>query len=248
MNDATAGVSGAPGAPSPVARRGVFVAGTDTGVGKTFVSAGLAAALVRAGRRVAVMKPVAAGAVETADGLRNEDALALIAAARSPAAYADVNPVCLPDPVSPHLAAARAGVHIELGPLRAAASRLATGADFLLVEGAGGWRAPIGDATTMAELARELGLPVLLVVGLRLGCLNHAQLTHAAILADGLRFAGWIGNVVEPEMAGLEANVEWLARRIGEPFALVPRCASGEPGAESLRDAFATASRCLEQL
>lgn len=233
---------------TPVARQGVFVAGTDTGVGKTFVTAGLAAALVQAGKRVAVMKPVAAGAMATADGLRNDDALALIAAARSPAPYGDVNPVCLPDPVSPHLAAARAGVRIEAGPLRAAATRLATGADILLVEGAGGWRAPIGEAATMADVAREFGLPVLLVVGLRLGCLNHAQLTQAAILADGLRFAGWIGNVVEPEMAGLEANVAWLSRRIGEPFALVPRAASGEPGANSLRDAFATASRCLQQL
>ena len=248
MSSVRAPGAGAPGTTPPVARRGMVVAGTDTGVGKTFVTAGLAAALVRAGRRVAVMKPVAAGAVDTADGLRNEDALALIAAANSSAAYADVNPVCLPDPVSPHLAAARAGLRIEPAPLRAAASRLAADADYLLVEGAGGWRAPIGEVATMAEVAREFGLPVLLVVGLRLGCLNHAQLTHATILADGLRFAGWIGNVVEPQMAGLDANVEWLSRRIGEPFALVPRCASGEPGAESLRDAFATASRCLEQL
>lgn len=233
---------------APVARHGVFIAGTDTGIGKTFVAAGLAAALAQDGRRVAVMKPVAAGALATADGPRNEDALALIAAAGSSAAYGDVNPVCLPDPVSPHLAAARAGLRIELAPLRAAAARLAADADFLLVEGAGGWRAPIGDDTTMADVARALGLPVLVVVGLRLGCLNHAQLTLEAIRTDGMRLAGWIGNVIEPGMSGLEANIEWLSRRIGEPFALVPRANSGEPVPASLRDAFATASRCLQQL
>lgn len=233
---------------APIARHGVFIAGTDTGIGKTFVAAGLAAALAQEGRRVAVMKPVAAGALATADGLRNEDALALIAAAGSSAPYGDVNPVCLPDPVSPHLAAARAGRRIELAPLRAAAARLAANADFLLVEGAGGWRAPIGDDTTMADVARALGLPVLLVVGLRLGCLSHAQLTAEAIRADGMRLAGWIGNVIEPGLSGLEANVEWLSRRIGEPFALVPRANPGDPVAASIRDAFATASRCLQQL
>jgi dethiobiotin synthetase len=228
--------------------RGVFVAGTDTGVGKTFVSAGLAAATVRAGHRVAVMKPVAAGADRTAAGLRNEDALALMAAAGSTAPYEDVNPWCLPTPVSPHIAAAEAGVRIDVAALPATAARLAQGADLLLVEGAGGWRAPIGPRETMADVARALGLPVLLVVGLRLGCLNHAQLTHEAIRADGLRFAGWIGNQLQPDMPRVAENVAWLTRAFGEPFALVPWTAAGQRDGDALRDAFATASRCLMQL
>lgn len=233
---------------TPVAARGVFVAGTDTGVGKTFVSTGLVAAASRDGRRIAVMKPIAAGADPTPEGLRNDDALALIAAARSTAPYADVNPVCLPLPASPHIAAAEAGVRIEVAPLRAAAQRLATAADWLLVEGAGGWLAPIGGRETMADVARALGLPVLLIVGLRLGCLNHAQLTHAAILAAGLPFAGWIGNQVDPRMARLPENVDWLTQAFGEPLAVLPWGTSDGAAADAFREAFATASRRLMQL
>ena len=231
----------------PLALRGVFVAGTDTGVGKTFVGAGLVAAAVRDGRRVAVMKPIAAGAEQTPAGWRNEDALALMAAAGTTAPYADVNPYCLPDPVSPHIAAAAAGVEIEVARLRDAATRLATDVDWLLVEGAGGWRAPIGEHETMADVARALALPVLLVVGLRLGCLSHAQLAHAAIRADGLRFAGWIGNQVDPAMAHTAENIAWLTRAIGEPFALVPWSAPGHAPSETLGNVFATASRRLMQ-
>jgi dethiobiotin synthetase len=238
----------APTPAAPVTPHGLFVAGTDTGVGKTFVSTGLVAAAARDGRRVAVMKPVAAGAEPTPDGLRNDDALALVAAARCDAPYADVNPVCLPLPASPHIAAAEAGVRIELPPLRAAATRLAAGADWLLVEGAGGWRAPIGARETMADVAGVLGLPVLLVVGLRLGCLNHAQLTHAAILADGLPFAGWIGNLVDPGMARVAENVAWLTEALGEPLAVLPWGTSDGRAAEVFREAFATASRRLLQL
>ncbi|MCC6171388.1 MAG: dethiobiotin synthase [Gammaproteobacteria bacterium] len=228
--------------------RGVFVAGTDTGVGKTFVGAGLVAAAARDGRRVAVMKPVAAGAEPTPAGWRNEDALALMAAAGVTAPYADVNPYCLPEPVSPHIAAATAGVKIEVARLRDAAARLATDVDWLLVEGAGGWRAPIGEQETMADVARALGLPVLLVVGLRLGCLNHAQLAHAAIRADGLRFAGWIGNQVDPAMARTTENVAWLTRAIGEPLALMPWSAPRQRPSDALQDAFTSTSRRLLQL
>jgi dethiobiotin synthetase len=228
--------------------RGVFVAGTDTGVGKTFVSAGLAAAAVAEGRRLAVMKPVAAGADETPDGLRNDDALALIAAARSTAPYEDVNPYCLPIAASPHIAAAAAGRRIETDVVLGAARRLTRAGEWLLVEGAGGWQAPIGARETMADLARALGLPVLLVVGLRLGCLNHAQLTHDAIRRDGLRFAGWIGNVIDPAMPHLDANLDWLRERFGDAFALLPWQPPDRPGNESPAARLATASRRLAQL
>ncbi len=228
--------------------RGVFVAGTDTGVGKTFVSTGLARAAVADGRPLAVMKPVAAGAAATPAGLRNDDALALIAAARSTAAYEDVNPYCLPLAASPHVAAAAAGLRIEPAVVRGAAQRLTNAGEWLLVEGAGGWCAPIGGRETMADVARALELPVLLVVGLRLGCLNHALLTHEAIRRDGLRVAGWIGNVVDPGMAQVDANLEWLRERFGEPFALLPW--QGADGASPALAAtlLATASRRVMQL
>jgi dethiobiotin synthetase len=228
--------------------RGVFVAGTDTGVGKTFVSAGLARAAVADGRRIAVMKPVAAGADPTPAGLRNDDALALIAAAGSTAPYGDVNPYCLPTAASPHIAAALAGCRIEPAVVVEAARRLAGGGDWLLVEGAGGWHAPTGPGETMADLARALGLPVLLVVGLRLGCLNHAQLTRQAVARDGLAFAGWIGNVIDPAMAHLDANIDWLRERFGEPFALLPWQGGGTPDDASSGTRLATASRRLSQL
>jgi len=228
--------------------RGVFVAGTDTGVGKTFVSTGLARAAVAEGRRLAVMKPVAAGAEPTPAGLRNDDALALIAAAGSTAPYELVNPYCLPHPVSPHIAARAAGVRIEPAVVRESAQRLAASGDWLLVEGAGGWHAPIGEHETMADLARALDLPVLLVVGLRLGCLNHARLTHDAIRRDGLPFAGWIGNAIDPAMAHLDENLAWLSQRFGEPFALVPWQAAGAACGSARTLPLATASRRLMQL
>ena len=228
--------------------RGVFVAGTDTGVGKTFVSAGLARAAIADGRRLAVMKPVAAGADATPAGLRNDDALALIEAARSSAAYADVNPYCLPLAASPHLAAAAAGLRIDTSVVRRAAQRLGAAGEWLLVEGAGGWYAPISDRESMADVARALGLPVLLVVGLRLGCLSHARLTHEAIERDGLRFAGWIGNALDPPLAQADASLAWLRQRFGEPFALVPWQAGGRASPETAATLLATASRRVMQL
>jgi len=228
--------------------RGVFVAGTDTGVGKTFVSTGLARAAVADGRPLAVMKPVAAGADATPAGLRNDDALALIDAARSTAAYEDVNPYCLPLAASPHIAAAAAGLRIEPAVVQRAAQRLAAAGEWLLVEGAGGWFAPIGERETMADVARALGLPVLLVVGLRLGCLNHALLTHEAIRRDGLRFAGWIGNAIDPGLTHADANLAWLRQRFGEPFALVPWQGGGTASREDAATRLTTASRRLMQL
>ncbi|HPM25466.1 MAG TPA: dethiobiotin synthase [Phycisphaerae bacterium] len=207
--------------------RGVFVTGTDTGIGKTFCSVGLVEAAVARGVRVGVMKPVAAGATRRADGWRNDDAEQLISAARSTLPYDCVNPYCLPEPLSPHLAARAAGVTLDLAVIRSGCERISFGSDWTLVEGAGGWLAPLTDRETIADLARLLDFPVLMVVGLKLGCLNHAQLTWNAVAASGCRRAGWIANRIDPTMAAADANLQTLSERLGEaPLATIPHGAS----------------------
>ena len=176
----------------------MLVTGTDTGVGKTRATVALLHALAARGLRVAGMKPVASGSARTSEGLRNDDALALQAAGNPPPAYDDVNPYALPEPTAPQLAARMAGVDVSLDALLEAHARLAAAADVVVVEGAGGWLSPLADGIEHADLARALQLPVVLVVGLRLGCLNHARLTARAVRADGLVLAGWIGSAVEP--------------------------------------------------
>lgn len=208
---------------APGAARGVFITGTDTEIGKTFVSTALAAAARRRGRRVAVMKPIAAGAEPTPLGLRNDDALALLAAARgtsidAPIAaqeYQRVNPYCFAPPVSPHIAAAEAGVTPDIGLIAGLAREQAERNDWLVVEGAGGWLAPISPQLSISDLAVAVGLPVVVVVGLRLGCLNHAQLTCREVARSGLPFAGWVANELDPSMLRLEENVSMLTSRLG---------------------------------
>lgn len=189
----------------------LLLTGTDTGVGKTQVAVALTRALVARGLRVAVMKPIASGCSLNEQGWRNEDALALIAASGLELPYEWVNPFALPLPVSPHLAARHAGVRIELEAVREAADRLlALAPEVLLVEGAGGWLSPLGDRIDHADLARELGCRVLLVVGLRLGCINHARLSVRALRADGVSVAGWVGSEVrkgEPLLEEVEAEL-----------------------------------------
>ena len=199
----------------------VFVAGTDTGVGKTQVALALLRQLGASGRRVAAMKPVAAGAIETSHGLRNDDALDLAAAASVRLPYDWVNPCCLPDPTSPHLAAARAGRPIDIDLIESAYRHIAAQAEIVVVEGAGGWWAPLGEpqqpgetGPTMADIAIRLRLPVLLVVGIRLGCLNHALLTCAAIRDAGLDCAGWVANHIDPAFPNAEDYVASLSRRL----------------------------------
>jgi len=201
-----------------VATRGVFIAGTDTGVGKTRVAAAMVRALARSGRRVTGMKPVAAGADPTPEGLRNADAVELAAAGNVSAPYVLTNPYCLPLPASPHIAAEEADICIESARIVQAYGELASQADVVVVEGAGGWLAPIGPAETMEDIAAALGLPVILVVGLRLGCLNHALLTARAIESRGLPFAGWVANAVEPAFEHAAANVAALERRLRAPL------------------------------
>ena len=202
---------------------GFFITGTDTGVGKTLVAVAVTRALVARGLRTAVMKPVAAGGLRTPDGLFNEDALELLAASNVKVPYEDVNPWMLSMPASPHLAARADGVTIRQDRIVAALDKLTAVSDLVIVEGAGGWLAPISATETMADVAAKLARPVILVVGVRLGCLNHALLTRAAIRAHGMVFAGWIANKLAPEMPLADANIDTLVSRFGvAPLGVVP--------------------------
>ena len=194
--------------------RGLFVTGTDTGVGKTRVAVALIHALRAQGLRVAAMKPVAAG---HAAGKLNEDVVALLQAANIDADVCDVNPYAFAEPIAPHIAAELAGVRIELDVVAAAYSRLAAAADVVVVEGAGGWRVPLTEHEDTADLAQRLGLPVVLVVGLRLGCLNHALLTAESVAHRRLPWAGWVGNHIEPAMPQAAENVAALHARLPGP-------------------------------
>jgi dethiobiotin synthetase len=200
--------------------RGLFVTGTDTGVGKTRVAVALIHALRARGLRVAAMKPVSAG---SAPGELNPDVAALLRAANVDADLRDVNPYAFAEPVAPHIAAERAGVRIELDVIAAAYGRLAAAADVVVVEGAGGWRVPLNECDDMADLAQRLGLPVVLVVGLRLGGLNHALLTAESIAHRTLPWAGWVGNHVDPAMACQAENVAALRARLPGPCLGVQR-------------------------
>ncbi|EIL98882.1 dethiobiotin synthase [Rhodanobacter thiooxydans] len=211
----------------------VFIAGTDTGIGKTHAACTLLHALRAAGRDACGMKPVASGCAETPDGLRNDDALALLAAGGAELPYALVNPAALREPLSPHLAAAHDGVTITLAPLREAFERLQAAHGTVVVEGVGGWLVPLAPGLFASDIARQWQLPVILVVGLRLGCLNHAQLSARAIVADGCRLLGWIGNCVDPAMEAPEENLATLCRLLPAPclgvlpHGLAPALAAG---------------------
>lgn len=210
--------------------RGVFVTGTDTGVGKTLFSAALLLRLGAAGVRAAACKPVAAGCRREGHRLINEDAALLARMAPAGGALELVNPVALEPAIAPHIAAAEAGIELQASVLVDACLEAAAGADYLVVEGAGGWRVPLGAAGSLADIAAGLQFPVILVVGLRLGCLNHALLSAEAIRGDGLVLAGWIANPLRPAMPRLEENIATLAERIDAPLlARLPDCdAAGE--------------------
>jgi dethiobiotin synthetase len=194
--------------------RGWFVTGTDTGIGKSLASATLLHALRVRGLRAVGMKPLASGCESTSQGWRNEDALALQAASDPRPAYDDVNPFALPNPLAPELAAADAGIRVTLAPIVSAFERLSGQADAVVVEGVGGWAAPLSAELDQADLARALDLPVVLVVGLRLGCINHARLSVQAIQADGVQLLGWIANDIDPAMARSDENFELLKQRL----------------------------------
>lgn len=198
------------------AARGWFVTGTDTGVGKTRASCALLHALRERHARVVGMKPVAAGRAPGAGD--NEDVLALRAHGSVAVPAALDNPVNLRDAVSPHIAARNEGRSIDVAAIAAAHAELACRADAVVVEGAGGFLVPLSERATGADLAAALGLPVILVVGLRLGCLNHALLTREAIAARGLPLAGWIVNRLDPAMPEQAANLDFLCARLDAPL------------------------------
>ena len=198
--------------------RGYFITGTDTGVGKTLIACALLHAFARAGRRVIGMKPVAAGATRSAEGLLNDDVIRLRAASNVGCALERVNPYCFEPAIAPHIAADQAGVPIDISHIVNAYTYLAAQADNVIVEGAGGFCVPLNRNEDSADLARGLGLPVILVVGVRLGCLNHAVLTAQAIRARGLKLAGWIANRIDPAMPVAEENVTALAERLAAPL------------------------------
>lgn len=197
--------------------RTLFVTGTDTGIGKTRVACALLRAFATRGVRVAGMKPVAAGATRTPEGPRNADALALMASSSGPVAYGVVNPFVFTPPIAPHLAAAEARVRIDLGHIGRCHAELAARHDVVIVEGAGGLLVPLDERHSFADLARMLGAPVLLVVGMRLGCLNHALLTAEAIERRGLPFAGWVGTALDPDFERPDANTAVLRERMIAP-------------------------------
>jgi dethiobiotin synthetase len=197
--------------------RRLFITGTDTGVGKSVATAAMLCALRTRGLRAVGMKPLASGCEATAAGWRNEDALLLQSVSDPTPDYDDVNPYALPLPLAPELAAADAGMEISLAPILAAHARLAAQADAVVVEGVGGWAAPLSATLDQADLVRALDLPVVLVVGLRLGCLNHARLTARAIAADGARLVGWIANEIDPQMQRIDDNFTLLRQRLPVP-------------------------------
>ena len=209
-------------------RRDYFVTGTDTGVGKTLASAALLRALRRQRLAVAGMKPVASGCEATPGGLRNDDALLLQAEGSRPWPYQTVNPYAFEPAIAPELAAREAGVAVSLDTIATAFGSLQGGSDVVIVEGAGGFLVPLGAGLSFADLPSALGLEVILVVGLRLGCLNHARLTLEAIAHAGrCRLVGWIGNRIDPAFARLEDNLATLTRLLGSPpLAVVPPLAT----------------------
>ena len=192
-----------------------FVTGTDTGVGKTLISCALLYAFAAQGKNVVGMKPVAAGC--DADGL-NEDVKQLRAASNILASLGQINPYSFFHPIAPHIAARNAGVSINLGRILESYNELAAQAEVVIVEGAGGFQVPLNDTQDSADLTVALGLPVILVVGMRLGCLNHALLTLRAINDCGLKCAGWVANVLDPDMAALDENIHALQQRIKAPL------------------------------
>ncbi len=213
-------------------KKAFFIAGTDTNVGKTLVAAGLLLAAKKMGLSTAALKPIAAGCEKTPAGLRNADALLLQSVITQNLGYEQINPIALEAAIAPHIAAQQENRSLCVDRITGFCRGVLSSADFTLVEGAGGWRVPINQRETMADLAKSLQLPVILVVGIRLGCINHALLTYEAIARDGLPFAGWIANCIDADMRALHENIDSLAVRLPAPcMAVVPFLADPSPNA-----------------
>lgn len=218
---------------SPAATFACFITGTDTEIGKTLVSSAMLYALCQAGVKAAGMKPIAAGAEERNGVWRNEDVDQLNAASNVQLDPKIITPYLWQEPIAPHIAAQRAGVQMFSSPILQAYSQMRQACDALVVEGVGGFCVPLSDYFDTADLARELGLPVVMVVGLRLGCINHALLTAQAVSAQGLELAGWVANTVDADMPYVQENIDTLRRRLAAPLlGQVPRLA--EPTAAAV--------------
>lgn len=225
--------------------RSCFIAGTDTGVGKTRVTVALMTALKQQGLQVMGMKPVAAGCMHTPDGLRNTDAELIRSCCCKQPPYPLVNPYALKAPVAPLFAARAARVRIDKSVIESAFRQLADRGDAVIVEGIGGWRMPLGPDWQLSDIVRSLQLQVILVVGLRLGCINHALLSKEGISADGLSVAGWVANQIDPEYGMIDQTLELLSTKLQAPLiGMVPFSIEFDRAAT----AACLAPRCLEIL
>ncbi len=196
---------------------GFFITGTDTGCGKTEITLGLMQRWQQTGKVVLGMKPVASGATQTPDGLRNEDAQRIQRQCSLNVPYQQLNPFVYTSPIAPHLAAEEAGRPIVGTEIRDSFEKFAAISDLVIVEGVGGWRVPIGADMTISDLVRMLDLPVILVVGMRLGCINHAILTAESIQYAGIKLHGWVANHIDPDMQAQEGNLKTLSKWLSAP-------------------------------
>ena len=214
-----------------MAKKVLFVTGTDTDIGKTLIATGLLEAANKQGKRTAAIKPVAAGCSDTGEGPQNEDALMLQAAASTELSYQQVNPVALDEPMAPHIAAKEQGKQLSANRLTGFCRGITLlPVDLVVIEGAGGWRVPLNNRESMAEIPKQLNAEVVLVVGLKLGCINHALLTAQAIRSDGLKIAGWVANTMDEDMLRLDENIDTLKQLIDEPcLGVIPRLAEKSP-------------------
>lgn len=202
-----------------MAKKAIFVAGTDTDVGKTLVAAGLLQAANNQGLKTVAVKPIAAGCEQTEDGLRNADALLLQQTASLKISYEQVNPIALEPAIAPHIAAQQVGRRLDADRMAALCRGvMMQPADLVVIEGAGGWRVPLNSRQTLADLPKQLKVPVVLVIGMKLGCISHALLTVEAIVKDGLRLAGWVANRVDPDMSCYQENLDTLKGMLSAPL------------------------------
>jgi dethiobiotin synthetase len=210
-----------------------FITGTDTEVGKTFFTCALIHALQNnADKSVMAFKPVAAGAELIEGKLKNDDALAIIAALKQKVAYSTINPICLKQAIAPHIAANQEGVELSVNSIQQACKLARSNADVTLVEGAGGWLVPLHNNQTFADYVKAESLDVILVVGMKLGCINHALLTQQSIKQSGLNLVGWVANQIDPEMQSQAQNIETLKQQLNCPLiAQIPFC-EGDKAAE----------------
>ena len=195
-----------------------FITGTDTGVGKTCVSLALVEILKKAGYSAGAMKPVASGCINSSDGLRNRDAMLMLAHARPGVDYQTINPYALSLPSAPVLAAQHEGVQIEAGPILESFQKMSTDTDVVVVEGVGGWHIQLNEDLWLSDIVKILNLPVIMVVGMRLGCINHAILTAEAIMGNGCWLLGWIGSQVDPAYTDYDATLEILSESLAAPM------------------------------